>query len=65
MPRSGARRKLGPDCRALPLGPDTGGLGLVSMRERARLIGGTLSISSTPGQGTLVTLELPLESIEH
>ena len=42
----------------LPQG-NTGGLGLVSMRERARLIAGTLSIRSAPEQGTQVTLELP------
>jgi signal transduction histidine kinase len=38
---------------------NTDGLGLVSMRERARLIGGTLSIISAREQGTQVTLELP------
>ncbi len=42
---------------------DTGGLGLISMRERVRLIGGTLSIRSAPGQGTQVTAEVPLEPI--
>jgi signal transduction histidine kinase/ligand-binding sensor domain-containing protein len=31
-----------------------GGLGLVSMRERAEKIGGTLTIRSTPGEGTRV-----------
>lgn len=36
------------------------GLGLVGMRERARLIGGTLEISSTPGAGTTVLLTVPL-----
>jgi len=35
------------------------GLGLLSMRERASLIGGTLDISSAPGLGTSVTLTLP------
>jgi hypothetical protein len=29
-----------------------GGLGLVSMRERLRLVGGTLGVISSPGQGT-------------
>ncbi|MDG1049259.1 MAG: PAS domain S-box protein [Planctomycetota bacterium] len=37
------------------------GLGLISMEERARLIGADLSIHSTPGEGTMVTLELMLE----
>ena len=30
------------------------GLGLVSMRERARLIGGEFSIEATPGKGTSI-----------
>jgi signal transduction histidine kinase len=33
-------------------------LGLTSMEERARRIGGGLSIRSAPGAGTLVRLEL-------
>ena len=36
------------------------GLGLIAMRERAELLGGSLDISSTPGAGTLVTLVMPL-----
>ena len=36
-------------------------VGLLSMRERAELIGGTLQIQSTPGNGTAVTLLLPTE----
>lgn len=37
-------------------------LGLVSMRERAGLLGGELNVSSRPGQGTRVSLRLPLAS---
>jgi len=37
-----------------------GGLGLVSMRERARLAGGELSVDSKLGQGTCVRLVLRL-----
>jgi len=38
------------------------GLGLVAMQERASAIGGTLRIESYPGQGTELSLRLPLES---
>ncbi|MFM0738243.1 response regulator [Paraburkholderia xenovorans] len=34
--------------------------GLLGMSERARLIGGTLQIESTPGAGTLVSIRVPL-----
>ncbi|MGQ9599827.1 MAG: ATP-binding protein [Anaerolineae bacterium] len=35
-------------------------LGLHGMRERAELLGGTLTIESVPGAGTTVVVELPL-----
>ena len=37
-----------------------GGIGLVSMRERAELLGGTLEIDSSPGQRTRLTARIPL-----
>jgi PAS domain S-box-containing protein len=40
--------------------PEDGGLGLGGMRERARLVRGELKIDSAPGQGTEITLRLPL-----
>ncbi len=39
-------------------------VGLLSMRERAELIGGSLQIQSMPGQGTAVTLLLPAKATE-
>jgi two-component system sensor histidine kinase UhpB len=36
--------------------------GLAGMRERAMLIGGSLTVSSEPGKGTEVELEVPLQS---
>jgi signal transduction histidine kinase len=36
----------------------SGRLGIVGMRERARLVGGTLVIQSEPGKGTTVTLRV-------
>jgi signal transduction histidine kinase len=40
------------------------GIGLVAMRERAELIGGTLSIAPQPQGGTLVRLQIPREKVE-
>ena len=42
-----------------------GRLGLYGMRERAALLGGTLSIQSAPDRGTEVCVELPLAHYEH
>ena len=39
-----------------------GNLGLYGMRERASLMGGTLTIESTPEEGTSIFAEIPLES---
>lgn len=39
--------------------PGEEGMGLRTMQYRARLIGGTLAIDSTPGDGTAVTCTLP------
>jgi two-component system, chemotaxis family, CheB/CheR fusion protein len=38
-----------------------GGLGLVSIRERARILGGTLSIDSKPENGTRISVGVPLQ----
>ncbi len=37
-----------------------GSLGLVNMRERAKLIGAELRLRSSPGEGTIVELRIPL-----
>ena len=42
-------------------GDSTGGLGLVSMNERARLIGATLRIEAAPGEGSEVTMEVAVD----
>lgn len=34
-------------------------IGLVGMRERAEMLGGTLTIESTPGRGTSIIMEVP------
>lgn len=38
------------------------GLGLKLIKERVELLGGTLSIDSSPGQGARVTFQIPVES---
>jgi PAS domain S-box-containing protein len=40
--------------------PGGAGFGLVSMRERAMLVGGELEIDSTPGAGTSIFVRVPL-----
>ena len=45
--------------RGFAPGAAPAGLGLASMRERAASAGGTLTVRSAPGEGTLVRLELP------
>ncbi len=41
----------------------TSGLGLISMKERARIAQGTLEIQSSLGRGTVILLTLPLGSM--
>jgi PAS domain S-box-containing protein len=41
------------------------GLGLISMRERLRLVNGELSIQSEPGRGTIVLARVPLGQKDH
>ena len=37
---------------------ERGGLGLISMRERAEELGGVFTVLSTPGEGTAVRVEI-------
>ena len=46
-----------------PASADRRGLGLISVRERVATLGGTLHVDSRTGEGTRLTVELPLE--EH
>lgn len=38
----------------------TGKLGLIGMHERARLLDGTLTVYSEPGEGTTITVDVPV-----
>jgi signal transduction histidine kinase len=44
-------------------GEATGGFGLIGMRERADLVDGTLAVTSTPGEGTTVTIAVPAKHL--
>lgn len=44
----------------LPVARGPGGFGLTAMRERIELAGGTLALTSAPGQGTVLEAELPI-----
>jgi signal transduction histidine kinase len=52
-------RGFDPDAVVLA-GPD-GGHGLAIVRRRIALLGGTLSIDSSPGVGTSLTATIPME----
>ena len=41
---------------------ERGSLGMINMHERAELVNGKLSIASAPGEGTRITLTVPLRS---
>jgi signal transduction histidine kinase len=45
---------------APPAAPNGSGFGLLSLRERARLSGGTLDIASAPGAGTRIAVTIPV-----
>ncbi len=47
------------DPAAADIRPRSGGLGLAGMRERAALVGGSLTVDSAPGRGTTVSATVP------
>ena len=47
--------------RGFDLARESDGHGLLSMRDRAQGIGGELELTSRPGQGTTITLKIPLD----
>jgi signal transduction histidine kinase len=46
-------------------GPDEGHFGLLGMSERVKRLGGQFSLTSAPGQGTIVRAEIPLEPLRE
>jgi signal transduction histidine kinase len=43
-------------------GADLDGHGLLGVRDRAAALGGRVRVSSRPGEGTVVTADLPLSA---
>ena len=52
------------DPRSIGSGEIAKGLGLVSMQERAELLGGSLSVRSSPGSGCEIVLCIPSREVE-
>ena len=50
---------------SLIIGKDTRSLGLLGMRERASLLGGTFKLRSSPGMGTRIRINVPFEEGEN
>jgi len=48
--------------RVSDLSNSLGSLGLLGMKERAQFCGGDVQISSSPGNGTTVTIRVPLDT---
>lgn len=57
------RLRISDNGQGLPATPSTG-LGLSSMKHRARMLGGTLELHSQQNAGTVVTLEWPVKESE-
>ncbi len=53
------RVRVSDEGRGFDPNADSDGFGLVGMRERITLAGGTLELQSAPGKGTTITAELP------
>jgi PAS domain S-box-containing protein len=49
----------------LALGNGSAGLGLISMRERLRLVGGRLGVQAAPMRGTEILAEVPLSNLKN
>jgi len=52
---------IGFDTSAMLARKGNRGLGLLGIRERVAILGGTVQINSQPGQGTEITITVPLE----
>ena len=56
-----ADKGVGFETPTFPVAASAAGYGMLSMAERAELVGGGLTVRSAPGAGTTVTVTVPLE----
>lgn len=57
----GIALKVSDEGQGMPTAPTDETIGIEGMRERALLVGGTLTIESAPGAGTTVLLRVPVD----
>jgi signal transduction histidine kinase len=53
------------DGKGMDLTLRSNGLGMRSITDRARMLRGTVEFESSPGQGTVATLRIPLSPTDH
>lgn len=58
----GIQIAISDDGTGFDTGASTAGRGLTGMRERIELLGGEIEVSSTPGEGTLITARVPQQA---
>lgn len=56
----GVRLTVADDGVGFDLGASSEGLGLVGMRERLAVLGGTMNVTTAPGQGTTIEILIPV-----
>jgi len=52
------------DGRGFDVSQTSRGMGLLGIKERVKLLGGTVDIESVPGNGTTVAVRIPIEAVE-
>ena len=60
-----ARLEIGDNGVGFDVSESEGGLGMLSMRERLRTLGGLFTVNSRRGEGTIITAAVPLKQVEN
>lgn len=62
---SGLRLSVSDNGKGFAKGDSGGGMGLAGMRARTRVAGGQLNMTSAPGKGVSITVEVPYQKVVH